>query len=148
MSDTDDFNQRNIAEFRTNHGHVGGQFAGSPLLILHTVGARSGAQRVNLMMYLADDDHDRYLVFASKAGSDRNPDWYWNAVAHPDVRIEIGDDTLDVHGSELHDAERDAKWAEQAARYPGFGGYQRKTTRTIPVIALTPARRAHTTETS
>jgi deazaflavin-dependent oxidoreductase (nitroreductase family) len=148
MSDTDDFNQRNIAEFRANHGQVGDQFAGSPLLILHTVGARSGAQRVNLMMYLADDDHDRYLVFASKAGSDRNPDWYWNVLAHPDVRIEVGDNILDVHASELHDAERDAKWAEQAARYPGFGGYQTKTTRTIPVLALTPAGRTHAGVTS
>jgi hypothetical protein len=68
------FNQRNIDEFRTSHGRVGGTFAGPPLLLLHTVGARSGQQRVNPVMYLADGDN--YLVFASKAGSDSNPDWY------------------------------------------------------------------------
>jgi deazaflavin-dependent oxidoreductase (nitroreductase family) len=66
MSNGADFNQRNIAEFRANHGRVGGQFEGAPLVILHTVGARSGEPRTNIMMYLADGD--RYLVFASKAG--------------------------------------------------------------------------------
>jgi deazaflavin-dependent oxidoreductase (nitroreductase family) len=144
MSESDDFNQRNIAEFRDQHGKVGGQFDGAPLLILHTVGARSGAPRENLMMYLADGD--RYLVFASKAGSDRNPDWYWNVLAHNDVRIEVGDETLEVRATELHGTERDEKFAEQAARYPGFGGYQRKTTRTIPVVALAPIAAPGTSE--
>jgi len=79
-----DFNTRTIAEFRANHGKVGAPFAGAPLLLLHTVGARSSLARVNPMMYLSD--HDRYLVFGSKAGSDRNPDWYHNLLAHPDTR--------------------------------------------------------------
>jgi deazaflavin-dependent oxidoreductase (nitroreductase family) len=136
MSDTADLNARTIAEFRANHGQVGGGFAGAPLLLLHTVGARSGAPRINPMMYLPD--HDRYLVFASKAGSDRHPDWYHNLLAHPEVRIEVGDEILTVLATELHGAERDAFYAEQASRYPGFAAYQRKTERTIPVIALTP----------
>jgi hypothetical protein len=63
MTRTDDFNARNIAEFRANHGRVGGPFEGAPLLLLHTVGARTGAHRVNPMMYLYDNG--RYLVFAS-----------------------------------------------------------------------------------
>ena len=128
-----------IAEFRANHGRVGGNFAGAPLLLLHTVGARSGAARVNPMMYLADGD--RYLVFASKAGSDHNPDWYWNLRATPDVTIEVGDDTLAVHASELTGPERDEKYRIQAERYPGFAGYQEQTTRVIPVLALTPSHR-------
>ncbi|MDI5961121.1 nitroreductase family deazaflavin-dependent oxidoreductase [Streptantibioticus silvisoli] len=136
MSDTNDFNARTIAEFRAHHGQVGGNFAGAPLLLLHTVGARSGAPRINPMMYLSDQG--RYLVFASKAGSDRNPDWYHNLIAHPDVRIEVGDRTLAVRAVELLGAERDAHFAEQARRYPGFAGYQRATERVIPVIALTP----------
>lgn len=80
-SPADQFNQSTIAEFRANHGRVGGNFAGAPLLLLHTVGARSGQPRINPMMYLADGS--RYLVFASKAGSDRHPDWYWNLRANP-----------------------------------------------------------------
>jgi deazaflavin-dependent oxidoreductase (nitroreductase family) len=139
MSDENDFNERNIAEFRANHGRVGGQFDGAPLAILHTVGARSGKPRTNIMMYLADGD--RYLVFASKAGADDNPAWYWNLKANPDARIEVGDDVVDVHATELQGAERDEKYALQAKRYPGFAEYERKTSRTIPVVALTPIGR-------
>lgn len=131
-----DFNARTIAEFRANHGQVGGNFAGAPMLLLHTVGARSGAPRINPMMYLPDDG--RFLVFASKGGSDRNPDWYHNLTAHPAVRIEVGDGTLAVQAVELRGAERDERFAEQARRYPGFAGYQRMTERIIPVIALVP----------
>lgn len=134
-SQADQFNQRTIAEFRAGHGRVGGNFAGAPVLILHTVGARSGQSRVNPVMYLADGD--RYLVFASKAGSDRNPDWYWNLRANPDVTIELGDDTIAVRATELTGTERDEKYRLQSERYPGFAAYQQKTSRTIPVIALT-----------
>jgi deazaflavin-dependent oxidoreductase (nitroreductase family) len=136
MPDTVDFNAQTIAEFRAHHGQVGGNFAGAPLLLLHTVGARSGAPRINPMMYLPDQG--RYLVFASKAGSDRHPDWYHNLLAHPEVRIEVGDEILTVRAVELNGAERDAHFTEQARRYPGFAAYQRSTERIIPVIALTP----------
>lgn len=131
-----DHNTRIIEEFRTNHGRVGGNFDGAPLLLLHTTGARSGAARINPMMYLADGE--RYLVFASKAGSDRNPDWYYNLIANPDVQIEVGDATVAVQAIELKGEERDTFYAEQSRRYPGFGGYQRATDRVIPVVALTP----------
>jgi deazaflavin-dependent oxidoreductase (nitroreductase family) len=88
-------------------------------------------------MYLAD--RGRYLVFASKAGSDRNPDWYHNLLAHPDARIEVGDETLAVYASVLQGEEHDEAFAEQASRYPGFARYQGRTERIIPVTALTPA---------
>jgi deazaflavin-dependent oxidoreductase (nitroreductase family) len=139
MTDADDFNRRNIEEFRANHGRLGGQFEGAPVLLLHSTGARSGEERVNPMMYLADGD--RYLVFASAAGADSNPAWYWNLRAHPDASIEVGDEHVDVRAVELTGAERDEKYAVQARRYPGFAGYQEKTTRTIPVVALVPAQR-------
>jgi deazaflavin-dependent oxidoreductase (nitroreductase family) len=138
MSGGEVFNTRNIAEFRANHGRVGGQFEGAPLLVLHTVGARSGEPRSNIMMYL--EDGERYLVFASKAGADTSPAWYFNMRANPRVRIEVGDDAFEAEATELTGAERDDKYAEQARRFPGFGEYQEKTTRTIPVIALSPVR--------
>ena len=133
-----DFVAWTIREFRANHGRVGGPFAGAPLLLLHTHGARSGLERTNPMMYLADGT--RYLVFASKAGSDRNPDWYYNLLAHPVSVIEVGDERLEVTATDLHGAERDRHFAEQARRYPGFTEYQRMTRRVIPVIALTPVQ--------
>src|SRR5271156_2319132 len=112
------------------------QLRGAPLVVLHTVGARSGQPRTNITMYRADGD--RYLIFASYAGDDSNPAWYWNLKANPDTRIEVGDDIVDVHAIELEGAERDEKYALQAQQYPGFADYERKTSRTIPVVALTP----------
>ena len=131
-----DWNTQVIEQFRANHGQVGGQFEGAPLVVLHTVGARSGKPRTNIMMYLADGD--RYLVFPSNQGRDNNPDWYWNLRANPEVRIEVGDDVIDAHATELDGAERDEKYALQSERYPGFAEYQRMTSRRIPVVALTP----------
>lgn len=127
-------NERIINEFRENGGRVSGNFAGAPLLLLHTVGARSGQPRINPMMYLQDGD--AFLVFASKAGSDNNPDWYWNLRAAPDVTIEVGSETIAVHATELAGALRDAKFRIQAERFPGFAGYQQKTSRVIPVVKL------------
>jgi len=125
-----------IDEFRKNHGKVGGNFEGAPLLLIHHTGARTGRHRVNPVMYLKDGD--RYLIFASKGGADRNPDWYHNLRAHPDIHIEVGDDTIDVRVEEIKGAERDRFYAEQASLYPQFGEYQRKTKRIIPVLALAP----------
>jgi deazaflavin-dependent oxidoreductase (nitroreductase family) len=136
MTEPEDFVAWTISEFRANHGKVGGPFAGAPLLLLHTRGARTGLERVNPTMYLADGQ--RYLVFASKAGSDRNPDWYHNLLAHPTSSIEVGDEHVEVTATELQGSERDRMFALQAARYPGFAEYQRKTRRVIPVVALTP----------
>lgn len=143
MARTDDFNARNIAEFRANHGRVGGPFEGAPLLLLHTIGARSGKVRINPMMYLYDDG--RYLVFASKAGADVNPDWYRNLLSHPDTVIEVGDLILDVHAVEIHGDERDRLFDRQASLYPGFRAYQDNTARTIPVVALVPTSSRQTT---
>ena len=135
MSTPNNWNDQIISEFRANHGKVGGPFEGAPLLLLHTTGARSGQQRVSPVMYLPDEN--RYLVFASKAGADTNPDWYHNLAAHPQAQIEVGDQTLDVEATEIKGPERDELYALQASRYPGFADYQRKTARVIPVIALT-----------
>jgi deazaflavin-dependent oxidoreductase (nitroreductase family) len=131
----EDFNSPIIDEFRANHGRVGGNFEGAPLLLLHTVGARTGKPRVNPMMFLPDGS--RYVVLASKGGADTNPDWYYNVLAHPDTVIEVGDETLQVHAEEVLGDERNELFARQATLYPGFAGYEAKTTRIIPVIALT-----------
>ena len=141
VTDVNEFNRHNIEEFRTSHGRLGGPFEGAPVLLLHTSGARSGQERVHPLVYLADDG--RYLLFASAGGVDRSPAWYWNLIANPDASIEVGDEHLDVHAVELSGAERDAKYADQAHRYPQYAEYQRMTTRTIPVVALTPTGMAN-----
>ncbi|MDQ6641513.1 MAG: nitroreductase family deazaflavin-dependent oxidoreductase, partial [Actinomycetota bacterium] len=77
-----------------------------------------------------------FAVFASKAGADTNPDWYHNLRAHPQARIEVGTETLEVTARVLDAAEREPVWEEQKARYPGFADYETKTDRVIPVVML------------
>lgn len=138
-----DFNTRNIVEFRASGGKVA-SFGEAPLLLLTTIGAKSGAERVTPMMYLADeDDPDRIYVFASKAGADTNPAWLGNLVAHPhEVTVEIGTETLAADAELLAEPARTEVYALQASRYEGFAEYAAKTERVIPVVALTLRRGA------
>ena len=130
----DDWNARIIEEFRANEGSVGGQFQGAPLLLLTTTGAKTGQSRVHPMMYLLEQS--TIYVFASKAGAPTNPAWYHNLVAHPSVTVEVGTDTFAANARVVTGAERDRIFARQAELYPVFAGYQDKTKRIIPVIAL------------
>ena len=134
-----DWNAQVIAEFRKNHGKLSGPFGGATLLLINHTGARTGKSRTNPVMYLKDGQ--RYLIFATKGGVDTNPDLYHNLKAHPDVKIEVGNETIDVHAEEITGPERDRLYSRQASRNPQFAEYQRKTKRIIPVIALTPKTR-------
>ena len=134
MTEVNDWNSKIIAEFRENGGKVGGQFEGAPLLLLHTVGAKTGQERVNPMMYR--EVGSGYAVFASKAGAPTNPDWFHNVVANPRVQAEIGTQTVDLTARVAQGAERDEIWEAQKGNYPGFADYETKTTRTIPVVIL------------
>jgi deazaflavin-dependent oxidoreductase (nitroreductase family) len=134
MSDVNDWNAKVIEEFRANEGRVGGQFEGSPVLLLHTTGAKSGLERVNPMMYL--EQSGRLFVFASKAGADSDPDWFRNLVANPTVRVELGSQTFEAKAVVVRGEERDRIYAVQSKRYPGFAQYQASTTRVIPVVEL------------
>jgi deazaflavin-dependent oxidoreductase (nitroreductase family) len=133
-----DFNAAIIEEFRANEGRVGGQFEGAPVLLLHHTGARSGASRVNPLVYLPDDG--RYVVFASKAGAPTHPHWYHNLRAEPNIKIEVGTDTIDVTASVADGEEHERLFRTQVERQPQFAEYQRKTDRVIPAIVLTPVR--------
>jgi len=131
-----DWNSKIIEEFRGNEGKVGGPFEGAPLLLLHTVGARTGQPRVNPMMYRPVPGG--YAVFASKSGAPTNPDWYHNLLAHPKVEAEIGTTTVKLRARVAEGAERDRIWTAHKAAYPGFADYETKTTRQIPVVILEP----------
>lgn len=134
-----DWNTAIIEEFRANHGQVGGNFAGAPLVLLHHGGRKSGKEYVSPVMYLADEqDPSTIYVFASKGGAPEHPDWYVNLTAAGRGRVEIGDDDRAVTVTEVTGEERDRIYAEQARRYPGFAEYEQKTAgiRTIPVLAL------------
>jgi deazaflavin-dependent oxidoreductase (nitroreductase family) len=136
MSDVQDWNRKIIDEFHANEGKVGGPFAGAPVLLLHTTGAKTSRERVNPMMYLDLDGH-RY-VFATAAGADTNPDWYWNLVANPNVIAEVGTETHEAAAVPVTEEDRDRIYAEQARRYPGFAEYEQMTSRVIPVVEIIP----------
>jgi deazaflavin-dependent oxidoreductase (nitroreductase family) len=130
-----DFNQAIIAEFRANDGKVGGPFAGRSLLLLHTVGAKSGRPRVNPLAYVTDGD--RMVVIASKGGSDSNPAWYYNLLANPDVTVELGTERFQARATVVtEEPERSRLYAKMVEHMPGFAGYEQKTSRKIPAIAL------------
>jgi deazaflavin-dependent oxidoreductase (nitroreductase family) len=132
--DMNAFNAALIEEFRANQGKVGGRFEGRPVLLLTTTGAKSGRKLTIPLVYLQDGE--RRLIFASKAGSPRNPDWYHNLVANPTVTVEVGAERYDATAVAVTGEERDRFYAKQVQAMPQFGTYQESTTRVIPVIAL------------
>ena len=134
LDGVNDWNQKIIEEFRANGGKVGGPFEGAPMVLLHHIGARSGTERVTPLVYFPDGD--RMLIVASAAGAPKSPDWYHNLRADPHVKVEVGTETVAVTAEELPPAERAEEWARITAAAPGFAEYQEKTTRVIPVFAL------------
>ena len=133
--DINEFNRSLIDEFRANGGKVGGPMAGAPLLLLTTKGAKSGQTRVNPLAYLKDGD--RYVIIASYAGSPNNPPWYHNLRANPRVTVELGTERFDADAKVVDEPDRTRLYRSMASRMPAFDEYQKKTTRKIPVIALT-----------
>ena len=122
-------------EFRANGGKVA-QFGDAPMIILHTIGAKTGEVRpIPLVCYL---EGDRFVVFASKAGAPNNPAWHHNLKANPEIDVEYGTETFKVAVAELTGDERAQLYAKQVALMPQFGEYETKAGgRVIPVLALT-----------
>ena len=136
-----DFNQAIIDEFHANDGYVETNGFRDRLVLVHHRGAQSGEERTNPLMAIARDDG--WLIAASAGGATKNPDWYYNLLAHPDITIEVpvpgGVETIPVTARDLQGAERDAGWELFKAESPGFAAYEQKAGgRVIPVILLSP----------
>ena len=130
-----DWNKATIEEFRANKGKVGGPFEDANLLLLHTIGAKSGLERVNPMRYFIDND--RYVVVASKGGADTHPDWYHNLLAHPEVSVEVGTEQFAAIAVAASEPERTKLYEKMESISSGFTEYKHKTSRVIPVVILT-----------
>jgi deazaflavin-dependent oxidoreductase (nitroreductase family) len=130
-----DVDRATVEEFRANAGHVRGPLEGTPLILLHDIGARSGRERVTPVAYtlLADGS---YAVAASNGGSATHPSWYHNLVAHPRITVEVGTETFPVVARELLGAARERLWATLVAAAPTLGEFQSRTSRRIPVLVL------------
>jgi deazaflavin-dependent oxidoreductase (nitroreductase family) len=129
-----DWNRQVIAEFRANSGKVA-QFGDAPVVILHTIGAKSGELREIPLVALIDDDG--MFVIASRGGSPNHPDWLFNLRANPDITVEHGADSFRAHITELPETQRAAKLNAQAALIPQFGEYVKSAApRLIPVLQI------------
>lgn len=130
------WNQQIIDQFRTNDGLVESPPFGRGLVLLHHLGAKSGTERVAPVRGIPEGDG--WLIAASKGGAPENPGWYHNLLAHPDVSIEVPGEAelVPVHAEELKGAARDAAWERFKASSQGFRDYEKKTSRTIPVLRL------------
>jgi deazaflavin-dependent oxidoreductase (nitroreductase family) len=129
-------NTKIIEEFRANRGRVGGMWAGTTLILIHHIGAKSGTERVTPVGCFLQPD-GRFVIVASNGGAAAHPAWYYNLKANPRINVEFGTGTFAVAVRELEGAEREKVWADAASAAPGLGEYQNKTTRTIPVLLLT-----------
>jgi len=135
------WNDMVIEQFRAGHERIADMFDRASLVVLHTTGAKTGEPRLSPLVSFSDGG--RLFIVASAAGADRHPAWYHNLVAHPRVQVErwAGDAvrTSDVTARVLSDDERGPLWQRIVEQAPGFGGYQEKTDRVIPVVELQPS---------
>jgi deazaflavin-dependent oxidoreductase (nitroreductase family) len=134
--ETGDFNAGIIEEFRTHRGLVGGELAGTPMILIHHVGARSGIERVTPLACNPQPD-GRVVIVASNGGSPTHPAWYHNLKAHPLLTVEMGTRTFTVEAEELDDGARAELWPRLVAESPAIAEHQARTTRRIPVFVLT-----------
>ena len=132
----DDYNTRIIEEFRANDGHVGGPWAGTTLILIHHIGARSGIEHITPLGCSPRGD-GRFAIIASNGGSPTHPAWYYNLKAHSRIQVEVGAHTFTVLAEELGGTARAELWPKLVAEFPTVGEYQSKTARQIPVFMLT-----------
>jgi deazaflavin-dependent oxidoreductase (nitroreductase family) len=132
-----DYTGKFIEDLRTHDGQAtSGMFVGRPMIILTTTGARTGVPSTTPLVYSRDGD--RYVIVASKGGAPTNPGWYHNLVANPQVTAEIGGETFEATATVVDEPERRRLYDNHIATHTGldFAGYEKKTTRVIPVVAL------------
>ncbi len=131
-----DYNAKIIKEFRANRGRAGGPWAGTTLILIHHIGARSGIERVTPLGCFSEGD-GRFAIVASSGGSPTHPDWYYNLKANPTITVEVGAQTFTVLADELAGAARAELWPKLVEEYPTLAEHQARTTRQFPVVMLT-----------
>ncbi len=122
--------------YRATKGRVFGRMGKSPLLLLNTVGRKSGKKRTTPLIYVMDGED--FVLIASKGGAPSHPAWYLNLMANPEVTVEVGDRDLRVRAEEVHGEEKTRLWQKMVETYPTYDDYQTKTEREIPLLKLHP----------
>ena len=131
-----DFSRNQVDLYERSGGTEGTEQGGKPVIILTSVGAKTGKLRKSPLMRV---EHDaEYAVVASLGGAPKHPVWYYNLIAYPHVELQDGPVKKDYRAREVHGAERETWWERAVAAWPDYANYQTKTTRTIPLFVLTP----------
>ncbi len=135
MPDDDDlFGDEHVRVYRETDGEHGYHWRGADILLLNTTGRRSGRERTMALIHRTDGD--RWVVVASKGGAPQNPGWYENLVANPDVTIQVKGEQIPVHAATTQGDDRDHLWRLMTEVWPDYDAYQKRTSRTIPVVAF------------
>jgi deazaflavin-dependent oxidoreductase (nitroreductase family) len=121
--------------YRRTGGKLGGKVGPTTMGLLTTTGRKSGQPRTTPLNIMADGD--RWLLVASYGGDDRDPQWFQNLQANPEASIQLGTETIPVRATVATPEERKDLWPKAVSIYKGYDGYQRKTSREIPVVILT-----------
>ncbi|UXA18123.1 nitroreductase family deazaflavin-dependent oxidoreductase [Mycobacterium sp. SMC-4] len=124
-----------IDEFRANDGKLA-SFGDMPLLVLHSTGAKTGDERLSILIY--QDLGGSWAIFASNGGSPNNPAWYHNIIANPRVEIEVGSSTHKAIARVANEAERRRIWGAQRETMPEIDDFAARSSRVIPVVVLDP----------
>jgi deazaflavin-dependent oxidoreductase (nitroreductase family) len=125
------------AVLTVSFGRLGGRLASMPAVELHTIGRTTGKRRSSMLTAPIHGD-DRYVLVASKGGDDRDPQWYLNLVANPEVELTVGGTTLPMTARTASPEEKAEMWPTIVQTYRGYAGYQAKTSRDIPVVICEP----------
>jgi deazaflavin-dependent oxidoreductase (nitroreductase family) len=130
-----DYTAEIIKEFRANQGHVGGMWAGTTLILIHHIGAKSGIERVTPVA-CSPQGGRRFAIWAANGGSPTHPNWYYNLKANPSTTVEVGRQTFTVVAEELGGTARAELWPRLIAESPELGAAQARTTRQFPIFML------------
>jgi F420H(2)-dependent quinone reductase len=133
---TSDWARENAEQYMESGGTEGTELKGRPVILLTTVGAKTGKIRKTPLMRV--EHGGEYAVVASLGGAPKNPVWYYNIVANPRVELQDGTTTKDYDAREVEGDEKAAWWERAVATWPDYADYQKKTDRQIPVFVLTP----------
>jgi deazaflavin-dependent oxidoreductase (nitroreductase family) len=133
---TSDWARENAEKYMESGGSDGTELQGKPVILLTTIGAKTGKIRKTPLMRV--EHGGEYAVVASLGGAPKNPVWYYNIKAHPQVELQDGPVTKDYEAREVVGDEKAAWWERAVTAWPDYANYQKKTDRQIPVFVLTP----------
>jgi len=122
--------------YRATGGKLFGRMGKSPILLLNTMGRKSGKKRTTPLLYVMDGEG--FVIIASKGGAPTHPAWYLNLIANPDATVEVGDRAVRVRAEDVHGEDKTRLWQKMVEMYPTYDDYQTKTEREIPLLVLHP----------